>query len=352
LNRVGRLALACCALIAIVDVRAESSPGIDIERSIILSLLLSQDAEVSRLGAKMIGHRYPFDDAMCDYVAERLLKGTESADSVEVDAIAWYANTLRYTCSERYQNALTLSRQRYTNEKIVTHIDAALATHVAVELEQYAEDGIDLLASEAEFQRQLKTFAPPVRGSFRSFPQGTTFGTVVRSVGAPVSLHEQTLHVGDWTHLAVLVAHYRGTGMLLFRTRPDNQWVLVATLRELVYVDETLESKKFAIAQSLTCLRGDNFRAYVKQHGREIRQDLDLLWVLTNRLSRITVPVDRFEEDGMLVAVKLIVNSRKPESWTMLKQIGASPGEKVPESARAYLSTLERRGLLRAPEAE
>ena len=40
------------------------------------------------------------------------------------------------------------------------------------------------------------------------------------------------------------------------------------------------------------------------------------------------------------------MNSRHAESASMLKQIGAAPGEKVPELARAYLEKLTRQGIL------
>ena len=136
-----------------------------------------------------------------------------------------------------------------------------------------------------------------------------------------------------------MVAHYRGS-LLMFH-RPEGYWVLYDTYGELAPVDAALTGRKFGIAQSLVSLRGDGFRVYIKEHGREIRKDRDYLWALANRLTRAPFPSDRYEEDGLFVALKLIVNSRHPESLKMLRQIADAPGDKLAEDARAYVRKLE-----------
>ena len=67
-----------------------------------------------------------------------------------------------------------------------------------------------------------------------------------------------------------------------------------------------------------------------------------MLWALADRLTRVPFPADRYEEDGMLLGIKLIVLSRHPDSLKMLQQIGAAPGDDIPEEARAYARKVEK----------
>ena len=141
--------------------------------------------------------------------------------------------------------------------------------------------------------------------------------------------------------------------MLIFRrdyTR--NRWVVGETLDELAPASETYQGKDFGIAQSIVCLRGQMFRGYIKQHGRQIRRDPGLLWALANRLTRVPFPSDRFEEDGMILGVKLITTSGNPDALKMLRQIGAAPGDDVPAEARAYANKLERKQPLTAADPD
>jgi hypothetical protein len=158
----------------------------------------------------------------------------------------------------------------------------------------------------------------------------------------PQDLSSLTLRIARYGRPSVLGAHYAGVGVLIFRRAEGNRWLLADTLEELYSVADTYKGKHFGIAQSLACLRGETFRVYVKDHGREIRRDADLAWALAHRLSRTPESADRLEEDGMLVAVKLLVTSRQPDTLAMLKQIGAAPGEKGPQLARDYAAKIER----------
>jgi hypothetical protein len=197
---------------------------------------------------------------------------------------------------------------------------------------------VDLLRHESEVQQQLKSLGQ-ASGAIRGFSRGTTFGSVMRSAGLPLDFEPVTLHIARWGRSMTMVAHYRGS-LLMFH-RPEGNWVLYDTYGELAPVDAGLTGRKFGIAQSLVSLRGDGFRVYIKEHGREIRQDRDYLWALANRLTRSPFPSDRYEEDGLFVALKLIVNSRHPESLKMLRQIADAPGDKLAEDARAYVKKLE-----------
>lgn len=341
MKKIGHLALACCALFSFPHVKAASLPADQLERAIFLSMMLSQDSEKSRMGVRILGQRFPNDDSVCDHIAERLLKASDPASRVAVDTIAWYVTTIRESCSSRYRNALTLARQRYTNEKITKHLDEALAIPVTSPVEQYAEGGVDLAARDAELQKLLSSIGNSSKTAGGIEP-GATFGEVVQRAGVPQELTSMTLRVARYGRQSALVAHYSGSGLLMFRRAAGDQWTLVDSFAELFPVSETYKGTQFGIAQSLACLRGETFRVYLKTHAREIRQDPGLMWALTHRLIATPFPADDFEEDGMLVAVKLIASSRHAESLDMLKQIGAAPGEDVPEAARDYARKLAR----------
>lgn len=333
------LALACCAFFPTSDARAEALTPDQLERALFLSMMLSQDAEDSQLGVRILGRRYPNDDSVCDYIAERILKAPEAARPVSDKAIVWYVRTLGENCSARYRDALTLARSRYQDRTVLGYFDAALAVPVTNPVGQYAEGGVDLLAREAELQQQLLPLRAK-RGFIGRMREGTPFGHVLVSAGVPVQL---TALLGS-----TLAAHYPGTGILIFRRESvGGQWLLGQTLVELFPVAETYTGTQFAIAQSLACLRSRSFRLFVKSNDRVIRREPALLWALANRLSAAPVPSDRYEEDGMLVAVKVIASSQQAEAVEMLKRIGAAPGGKASEAARDYALKLEREAVPR-----
>jgi hypothetical protein len=314
--------------------------GTQIERAAVLSMALDPDYAKSRLGVRMLGFLFAQDDVACDAIAEKLLNSNPS-NHLTADAMTWYVKTLRDACAPRYHDALVLVRERSAVKKLNEHIDAALAAQDPT-APQYRADSVDLLALQIDLMQQLAG----VKGSpaaARAMPLGATLGAVLQKGGMPRDLAEVTIQVARWGHQDMLAAHYDG-GMLVFsRSVPARQWLLVETLRELLSVREIYDGSRFDIAQGLACLRGFDFRSYVKMRARDIRDDGGLLWVLTRRMSRIPAPTDPFEEDGMLVGVKLIAVSRHPDAVRMLREIGAAPGDRVPTLARAYAEKLGRR---------
>ena len=325
----------------------------ELERAAFLSMALDPDHEKSRLGVRILGQEFPNDDSLCDFIAERLLKEPPvPANRDALDAIQWYIVTIRDKCTGRYHDTLTIMRQRVTHERLLKHIDTALAAPVDVAVAQYQEGGVDLLSKQIELMEMLAGLRNS-SASARGVAPGATFGEVLERAGYPQDLKQINYRIARYGRSNALVAHYRNAGMLIFRrdyTR--NRWVLGETLDELAPVSQTYQGKDFGVAQSVACLRGEMFRGYIKSHSRQVRGDTGLLWSLANRLTRVPFPSDRYEEDGMLIGVKLITTSRNPEALQMLRQIGAAPGGDVTEAARAYAGKLERNQPLPAAEAD
>ncbi|HTU64939.1 MAG TPA: hypothetical protein VMF52_03225 [Steroidobacteraceae bacterium] len=344
MKRIACLALVLGALVSLPGAAAPAAPTpSDLERSVFLSMLLDPDYAKSRLGARILGQQFQQDDFVCDHIAEKLLKEPAvPANGTVLDAIQWYIVTIRESCSGRYHDVLTQSRRRFTHEKLLKHIDAALAVPVDTSVTQYKEGGVDLLSRQIDLMQELGALRQS-SASARGMAPGSTFGEVLERAGYPQDLTQLNYRVARYGRSNALVAHYRNGGMLIFRRDyARRHWVLGETLDELAPVSETYKGKDFGIAQSVACLRGTMFRGYIKGQGRRIRADNGLLWSLANRLTRVPFPSDKFEEDGMLVGVKLITTSRDPEALTMLRQIGAAPGDDIPEEARAYARKLER----------
>jgi hypothetical protein len=326
------------------DANAATLTATQLERVIFQSLMMSPDFEKSRLGVRALAEQFPNDDSVCDYVAERLLKEPDPTREIAVDAIAWYATTLGDSCSARYHDALSLARQRYTSEKVVKYLDLALARPADNSTPQYAEGGVDLLARRSEIEQQLRELEPGSASGISQVTQGMPFGEVIERAGVPRDFSSLTLRVARWGRSTVLVAHYGGSAMLIFRhDTTSNRWTLADSFPELSAVNENFKGTQFAVAQTLTCLRGLPFRDYIKINARTISRDPRLMWVLANRISATPFPADEFEQDAMLVAVEWMVRLRSDESLAMLKQIAAAPGDKVPKVAGEYVEKLERR---------
>jgi hypothetical protein len=268
------------------------------------------------------------------------------------DAVRWYIVILRDKCSGRYHDTLTAVRQKITHEKLLKHIDVALAAPKDFAVPQYQPGGVDPLSKQIELM-QLFGDLHRSSSSARGVAEGTTFGEVLERAGMPQDLTQLDYRVARYGRSNAMAAHYRNGGMLIFRRDYQrNRWVVGEVLEELAPVSETYHGKEFGVAQSFVCLRGTIFRAYVKQHGRQLRRDQEMMWGLANRLTRVPFPSDRYEEDGMLIGVKLITTSRDPDALKMLRQIGTAPGEGVPEEARAYARKLEKNQPLPAVEPD
>jgi hypothetical protein len=344
MKHTGPLALAACSILAAAGARAESLTAEQLERSAFLSLALSQDFKDARLGVRILGQQYPYDDSHCDFVAERLLKDAKLADeqnAMAIDSIAWYVVTLRDFCSRRYREALTIARQRYANPKIVKNLDIALAAQDG-DVEQYQEGGVDLVARRNELKGQFAALERP-GADVSGIAPGTPLGEVLARAGMPRALSSITLRVGRFGQAEALAAHYAGSALLVFRRDGTPlRWLFVDAFDELYPVDESYQGERFGVAQALASLRGEMFRGYVKDEILTIRGDSTLMWALTHRLSKLPFPSDRFEEDGMLVGLELIKDSRHRESPAMLKEVGAAPGGKIPRTARSYARALAR----------
>jgi len=325
------LALALCALLS-SKIDAAAPTGAQLERTVLLSMTLSHDYEESTLGVRILAQRFPSDDALCDVVAERLLKEPEPRGPA-VEAVEWYVITLRDSCSARYRDTLALARQRFKNAAVLKRLDIAPVKPADPAVRQYAEDEVDVLAREAELQRQMSA-ASRGGGSARFVRPGASLATVLDVAGAPTGM---SALIGS-----TLAVHYRGSGILIFHGDRAHAWTLGEIFPELFPLSDSLTGTRFEVAQSLASLRRKPIRLYIKVHTAEIRRDPELMWVLANRLSHNGTPTDRYEEDGLLVGLEIIVKSGHPDTIAMLKQIGAAPGDKVPEDARSFAARLER----------
>jgi hypothetical protein len=341
MRTIARVALATGALLFLCRAQAASLTPVELERVVFQSMMMSPDAERARLGMRMFFLQFPNDAAACDFVAERLLKAPEPKDGVAADAIAWHVRNLSQSCSPRYHDTLVLAQKRFTHNKILEHLEVALAKPADGSVAQYAEGGVDLLARQLEVEQQMVEIQRSGKRNVRAVATGMPLGEVLELAGLPTDFSSLTLRVARWGHSTVLAAHYGGSGMLIFRRDfARNRLVLADTFDEQYPVSETYRGSNFGTAQSIACLRALPFRDFVKGNNREIRADTQLLWALANRMSATPFPADDFEEDGMLVSLAWIYVSRNPESLAMLRKVAESPGDKVPKVAREYADKL------------
>lgn len=347
--RFGRFTFLALALCVLCDVKAASRTPEELERLVFQSMMMSPDLERSRLGLRMLFQQSPNDQAECDYVAERLLKMQPPKNAVETDSISWFVRTLNESCPPRYHDALTLARTRITHRKIVEHFDLALARTPDSSIPQYAEGGVDLLARQLEIEQQLNEIQRATAKGVPHISQGITLGEMVETAGLPQDFSSLTLRVARWGRQTVLVAHYGGTGMLIFRRDISrNRWTLADSYPELFPVSSGYQGSQFAIAQSVACLRGLAFFDYVKIHNIVLRQDHALTWVLAHRLSANPFPLDDYEEAGLRVSLDWIYNSPHADKLDMTRQVAAAPGDKLPKVAREYVLALEKRAAKQA----
>jgi hypothetical protein len=340
MKRILILVAACAALFGLSVAQAQMGPMEQLERAVLTSMFLKKTPEESRFAARILGQRYRNDVALCDLVAERLLQPPASLNGEAVDTLAWYVITLRDNCSQRYRDVLTEARARYPHEKITKHVDLALAVPMSESVEQYKAGSVNLVTFEADLNEYLASVDQAAK-SPRGASIGTQFGRVLQTGGIPRDLTAITVRVARWGRATYLTAHYDGAGMFLFRKSADNEWTLADSLDEVYPVGKDFKGENFGLAQALVCLRGETFREFVKMNTRDIKNDRAALWAIAHRLSRTPFPTDRYEEDGMLVAVELIVRFGGDEAPAMLELIGNSPGTRIPETARAYARKLE-----------
>jgi hypothetical protein len=81
---------------------------------------------------------------------------------------------------------------------------------------------------------------------------GITFGDALQVAGAPRDLSGLTLRFWRYARSSLLVAHYDGIGMLIFRRGSGGVWSLVDIIAELNPIGEAYQGENFAMAQALS----------------------------------------------------------------------------------------------------
>jgi hypothetical protein len=316
-------------------------------------MALDATPEKSRLGAASIAQQYATNEALNDVLAELLLQSDRIAISKRwIDPTAWYAVALRDTHNPRYTEILRQARQKYTDKKILKAIDAAIvsvggATDATVPggklVAQYSAGEIDLEKKRADLERVLLANQKPAKG-YSNIQPGQSLAQVLDSMGTPTDFTALILPIAKWGRTNRLVGHYAGAGMLIFRfdraVKP--QWVVAEPVDEPFDIKAVYAGKQFGVAQTLGSLRGESFRLYLKVNNRSFSRDASLLAVLGERLIALPYPADRYEEDGMEIAIKFVSRSKDPASTDLLRRIAATSGSKVPKIAQVYVTKRER----------
>lgn len=349
------MALACGLVVVPRDSIAQQANGAELHRLLITRLLLDENIEHARLGARSIA-MLPDDAAkqpLADLAAEQLTKLAETDPTLATgiaDLVGWDVNVLG-TNVGRYRDVLNEVRSRFSHPKLLKRIDLALASPDAATVEKYTIRRVDFAAVKAEADRQWAENRRRDRSLFTRMQPGADLDVVLARLGAPDAVSATDMRIAKRGRTRMLTLHYAQSGFILFKingvgTEP-RKWQAFEFVDELFDLNAIYLGKDFGMAQAIAGLRGTRFRDFMMYNARVFGGKPELIPVFEQRLLTVTVPADDFELDAMRLCLRHIYQYQNSESMESLRRLAAAETEPhVKKSAGAYVVRNEKREAL------
>lgn len=299
----------------------DSLTGEQLQQFIAAGLLLDQDADRTRLGAKTIGQLYADRMELMDYVAEMLNRSTALPQSGKsVDVVAVYAAVLGMSKSPRYRNVLLRARQNKNEEKVNREIDAALELIGKSPADQYSPGSIDVDAKATEIGKTLADNRKSNRDQLMKTAVGSDMSRVLDVLGAPDEVSAIT-QVGSVGRRAMIVAHYHGQGLVAFRLErdADTQWTVFEVANEKVPVSNYRGNQQW-FAQAIASMRGIQYRNLIRFYSQQIQNDAEIIPVLTQRLI-VMDDLDDYEQDATKYIPEVLKRTSFPNEASLWEEV-------------------------------
>ncbi len=332
---------------------ADVMTGDQLQQVIATALVLDQDADRTRLGAKTIGQLYVDRTELMDCVAEMLHRSIGLPQRGEsIDVMAVYAAVLGESKNPRYRSVLLSARRAKNEGKVNREIDAALALVGKVSADQYQPGSIDVVAKVAETRAVFENNRKPTRDGLTKTVVGASLQEVLTALGAPDDVSAIT-QVGSIGRRAMIVAHYYGLGLIAFRLERDEstQWSVYEIANEKTSVANYRGTQKW-FAQAIASMRGIQYRNLIRFYGQQIQSDPEIMAVLTQRLI-VMDNLDDYEVDATRYLPEVLRRTAGANEIPMWEQVELKARtrvvRKVAADRIAQLRKLRARGNAQLP---
>ena len=306
-----------------------------------LPLLLDENPQVVSAGVRVVHNGYAEDELATDIIATRLYNEIHLAkQSSHSDLVAWYAKALGKSRRLKYRELLILSKKIADRTKAFRHITSALK-ELDIEVQsEFNPKTIAISALKEQFPNRQTNYLPPSKEAFDSLAQEMSVDALFAQIGRPfnIGLLSTTFH--RYAKAGEIVCHYPGAGLVFFKPIKSLQgaYGVFTWSAEPFDVQRFYRGEKTELAQLLAMVRGRQFRQLVKENRDMIANDSSLLTLLGERIAHyLPNGIDRYEEDGMAIVVKLLAKSGDAQLQQYIKTVATNGGSgKATVVARAY----------------
>lgn len=305
-----------------------------------LPMLLDEDRHVVKAGARVVYHGYANDELATDIIAARLYQDIVPDPKSEAsDQLSWYAKALGMSGNGKYRPLLQRVREIAPRSKVRTYAGEALEQLPEFSGEPFAPAALDFDALRAQYPVTFGEFREYDKAPFRSLTPMMPVDAMFAHLGTPWKLGLMSTRYNRYAVVDEVGFHYPGAGVVFLKLikTPTPHYALIAWYEEPFPIKEFYQGEDYDLAQLLATVRGQNFRHLIKTNSELIAGDEGLLRVLGERMSTyLPTPVDKYEADGMAIAVILMGRSNHPEILKHIRPIAenqsAGKAQKVAKS--------------------
>lgn len=307
-----------------------------------LPMLLDEDRHVVKAGARVVYHSYASDELATDIVAARLYQDIVPDPKSEAsDQLSWYAKALGMSGNGKYRALLQRVREIAPRSKVRTYAGEALEQLPEFSGEPFSPASLDFDALRAQYPLTFSEFREYDKMPFRSLTPMMPVDAMFTHLGTPWKLGLMSTRYNRYAVVDEVGFHYPGAGVVFLKLikTPTPHYALIAWYEEPFPIKEFYQGEDYDLAQLLATVRGQNFRHLIKTNSDVIAGDEGLLRILGERMSTyLPTPVDKYEADGMAIAVKLIARSSDPETLKHLRPIAKNDSAgKAQDVAQGYI---------------
>ncbi|QGX39881.1 hypothetical protein [Permianibacter aggregans] len=323
------------------QLQANQPPAYSPMEMIILDALYRNDSDDARVALKVINTTNLTNTKLTDAVADHLhhtLTHSRLDNGAVIDVVAWHIKVLG-NAGGRYHQFLTSVHQSSTgNKKLDKYLVEALNSSPAAE--QYLPESLEMPFKKQDIESHIDAKEQCNKVEFQKISVYQPMKHVVDKVGMPflLSTHKVKVRFSGTRDYATL--HFKDCGYIMFNApvHGETDYTVLEVGEETFSIGASKSRSQRAVSQFAAILHGLEFRTFLKLNEREFVRDTQLHDALRSRLMLNEFPSDKYADDALAIAVKLIAHNPSEESWKVIQFLSENANaEKAKDVATSIL---------------
>jgi len=288
-----------------------------------ISLLVDPNPKVVNTGVRLVYSGYSEDLLAMDIIASRLHNEIDlMGDKQYKDFLAWYAKALGKSKRLKYREILLVAKKRAEKTTAFKHIANALDELTLGPNTRFTPE---ISTTPMQFNTSARSeYQAPELESFLAIELGMHADLLIAAVRRPFQTSLLSANYHQYSMTGEIILHYPGVGIVFLKPTATLNGAYGVSSWNLEPFDvlSIYKGENKGLAQLLAIFRGQEFRQLLKENQQEIMADEFLLKVLGERIA-VYIPnaIDRYEEDAIAIAVKLLAGANCDCFYPYIKSV-------------------------------